>query len=516
MTQLRAHGWLGRQDDARLAALVARGDAAAFEALYDRHHASLLAFCRHMLGNREDGEEALQQTFLRAHQALSNGRPPQTLRPWLFAIARNRCRTMLAGRRDAPVPSELPETGVDDLAEQVRRRAELRELIADLGRLPEEQRAALVLAELGDLSHGDIGSVLGCAPQKVKALVFQAREALVADRDARCIPCTQIRGLLETATGGVLRRASLRRHLKQCAPCDAYRLVVSGRRGGLGTLLPVAPTAGLKAAILGGAGLWGGESASAAVVAAGAASGAGTAAVAGVTLKAVAAKVAVTAAIAGAGVSGGLAVAEDPAPVPASESVARVEPVKPTPRGAPRRWPASTTRVAGPAGTTLVRQPRAARTTTRHVVGRARRQARVARRQARVARRLRRQTRVARRQTRVARRLRAARRARRAEIRTASSVTSVAPSRPRARQPIPAGTAPALRPRRRPRARPRPPVLPAPTAEPTPGATAEPTPGATAESPLRPRRARREAWRVTPVGSPSGRARDAGLGRGRR
>ena len=165
-----------------------------------------------------------------------------------------------------PVPSELPESGFDDLAEQVRRRAELRELVADLGRLPEEQRAALVLAELGDLSHADIGAVLGCAPQKVKALVFQAREALVADRDARCIPCTQIRGLLETATGGVLRRASLRRHLKQCAPCDAYRLAVSGRRGGLGALLPVAPTAGLKGAVLGAAGLWGGgESASAAV-----------------------------------------------------------------------------------------------------------------------------------------------------------------------------------------------------------------------------------------------------------
>ena len=114
-----------------------------------------------MLGNREDGEEALQQTFLRAHQALSDGRPPQMLRPWLFAIARNRCRTMLAARRDAPVPSELPESGFDDLAEQVRRRAELRELVADLGRLPEEQRAALVLAELGDLDHGDIGAVLG-------------------------------------------------------------------------------------------------------------------------------------------------------------------------------------------------------------------------------------------------------------------------------------------------------------------------------------------------------------------
>jgi RNA polymerase sigma factor (sigma-70 family) len=347
MSQLRAHGWLGRQDDARLAALVGRGDAAAFEALYDRHHASLLAFCRHMLGNREDGEEALQQTFLRAHRALSDGRPPRAVRAWLFAIARNRCLTMLAARRDAAIPMELPESGYDDLAENVRRRAELRELVGDLRRLPEDQRAALVLSELGDLSHSEIGAVLGCPPKKVKALAFQAREALVADRDARCIPCAQIRGLLETATGGVLRRASLRRHLKQCAPCDAYRTVVcGGRRGGLGALLPVVPTAGLKAAVLGGAGA---ETASAAVGTA--AVGGSSAAVTGITLKAVAAKVAVTAAVAGAGVSGGLAVVHDPVPAPrqAAAQTARPTPTPETPRTArpartaPRRTTPATT-----------------------------------------------------------------------------------------------------------------------------------------------------------------------------
>jgi len=93
---MRAAVRLGRQDDERLGALVGQGDAAAFETLFDRHHAALLAFCRHMLGNREDGEDALQQSFLRAHRALAEGRAPDTVRPWLFAIARNRCLTMLA------------------------------------------------------------------------------------------------------------------------------------------------------------------------------------------------------------------------------------------------------------------------------------------------------------------------------------------------------------------------------------------------------------------------------------
>ena len=62
--------------DARLAALAAGGDERAFEVLYDRHHRALLGFCRHMVGTREEAEDALQQTFLRAHRALlAHGAP---------------------------------------------------------------------------------------------------------------------------------------------------------------------------------------------------------------------------------------------------------------------------------------------------------------------------------------------------------------------------------------------------------------------------------------------------------
>ena len=215
-----------RMDDERLAALAGTGDAAAFEALYDRHHAALLAFCRHMLGNREDGEDALQQAFVRAHRALTGGRAPDRVRPWLFAIARNRCLTLISARREAALPADDLEPSFDGLAADVQRRADLRELVTDLGRLPDDQREALVLAELGDFSHTDIARVVGCAPDKVKALVFQARTTLIADRDARRTPCEEIRSLLDTARGGLLRRGSLRRHLRQCDPCAAYRIAV--------------------------------------------------------------------------------------------------------------------------------------------------------------------------------------------------------------------------------------------------------------------------------------------------
>src|SRR5215218_5445870 len=84
---------LPRLGDDRLAALAAAGDERAFEALYDRHHRALLGFCRHMLGTREEAEDALQQTYLRAHRALLARGAPAELRPWLFTIARNCCLT---------------------------------------------------------------------------------------------------------------------------------------------------------------------------------------------------------------------------------------------------------------------------------------------------------------------------------------------------------------------------------------------------------------------------------------
>jgi RNA polymerase sigma factor (sigma-70 family) len=268
-------------DDARLVARTGDGDPAAFAALYDRHHASLLAFCRHMLGNRQDGEDALQQTFIRAHRAMLKGSRPEAPRAWLFAIARNRCRTMLAARADTLADGEeqLERVCVDGLTAEVQQRAELRELLADMTTLPEEQRAALLLTELRGFSHDQIALVIGCPAQKVKALVFQARTHLLAERDARDTECTAIREQLEVARGGELRRGLLRRHLRRCEPCKTYSMAVATQRNQLAGVLGVLPSAGLKLSVLGAVGLTGGKGAAGG--AAGGGGGAGAAGLAG-------------------------------------------------------------------------------------------------------------------------------------------------------------------------------------------------------------------------------------------
>jgi RNA polymerase sigma factor (sigma-70 family) len=245
----RLHSRAG--DDALVRAVQA-GDERAFEAIFKRHHAPLLAYCRHMLSNQCEGEDALQQAFIKAHQALLGGKAPRELRPWLYAIARNCCLSAIAARRGSVGIESLDRTpALEGLSEEVRQREDLRELLAGISRLPEDQRSALLLAEIDDLSHQAIATILQCPVNRVKALIYQARSALIADRDARNASCQDIREQISVARGGELRRGPLRRHLKLCAGCRDFQLAVSAQRQSLAAVLPVLPSAGLAAAILG-------------------------------------------------------------------------------------------------------------------------------------------------------------------------------------------------------------------------------------------------------------------------
>ena len=168
--------------DEELVRLLRAGDERAFEAMYDRHHRGILAFCRHMVGSAEEAEDAVQHTFIAAHRDLVGSDKPIQLKAWLYTIARNRCLSVLRARKEEPPLDDVPEPSVQGLAAEVQQREDLRELLADLQRLPEDQRAALVLSELGALSHEEIGATLGVRKDKVKALVFQARESLSSSR----------------------------------------------------------------------------------------------------------------------------------------------------------------------------------------------------------------------------------------------------------------------------------------------------------------------------------------------
>jgi RNA polymerase sigma factor (sigma-70 family) len=208
-------GTTAGESDEYLVARLRAGDDAAFEAIYDRYARGVLAFCAQMLGSREAAEDALQLTFVSAFRALRRGESNISLRPWLYTIARNRCLSELRTRRDVVgvdgVARDRPF--LEGVADLVQRREDLRELLEDMQRLPADQRAALVLFELGDHSHAEIAVVLGVRREKVKALIFQARQALVRGREARESPCAEVRERLATVSGKIPWRGTTRAHI---------------------------------------------------------------------------------------------------------------------------------------------------------------------------------------------------------------------------------------------------------------------------------------------------------------
>jgi RNA polymerase sigma factor (sigma-70 family) len=289
----RAPAELEREEDHRLATLASEGDEVAFEAIFERHHRGLLTLSRHMLGSREEAEDALQHTFAAAYRQLTRNGPPEHMRAWLYATARNRCSSVLRARRELP-HGDVP-AATAWLPDEVERRNDLRELVNDIQRLPEDQRVALVLAELEDLDHAEISEVLGCRRDKVRSLVFQARATLGGWREARATPCREVREELATARGPELRRAHLRRHLAVCADCRAFREEVDQQRRRVALLLPPIPISvalkegmieaaisGVAGGAAGGAGAAaGGAAADVAGGTAGGAAGGGAAAAAG-------------------------------------------------------------------------------------------------------------------------------------------------------------------------------------------------------------------------------------------
>jgi RNA polymerase sigma factor (sigma-70 family) len=309
-----------RVSDDRLVAAVRAGDDAAFEAIYDRYYLGLLAFCRHMLGGRHEAEDALQHSFASAYRAMRGGDAVIELRPWLYTIARNRCLSALRSHREEVEVDggELDRGSLDGLGAQIQRRAELRELVDDLQRLREDQRAALVLFELGDHSHEEIAAVLGVRREKVKALVFQARAGLLRAREARDASCVDVREQLSSVVGGLPSRGMARAHVERCPGCAAFEHEVRRQRAALAAILPVVPSMGLKASVLsfalgggGGAALTGAGGGATVVaggaVAAGGAGGGGAVGVAGALGTAGAATVAGSLATGTANVATGVA-----------------------------------------------------------------------------------------------------------------------------------------------------------------------------------------------------------------
>src|SRR5215212_8484455 len=163
----------------------------AFRVIHDRYRQRLFAYTRQMLaGSRSDAEDALQDVFLRAYGALRQDDRPITLRAWLYRVAHNRCVDHL--RRPLPAPVDLLDvtrTPLHDPLAEAERREDLRRLVEDVRRLPEQQRSALLMRELEGLSYAELGGALGVTVPAVKSLLVRARIGLAEALEARDAAC---------------------------------------------------------------------------------------------------------------------------------------------------------------------------------------------------------------------------------------------------------------------------------------------------------------------------------------
>jgi RNA polymerase sigma factor (sigma-70 family) len=264
------------RSDEQLVALFRAGHDDAFRAIHDRYRQRLFAYTRQMLPARQDAEDALQDVFVRAYSGLRASQGRLVLRAWLYRIAHNRCIDEL--RRPAPPPPEVLElvrAPSDDPIAAADQRESLRRLVIDVRRLPEQQRSALLMRELGGMAYADMADALGVSVPAVKSLLVRARIALAQALEARDIACSDIRGQLTLAHDrGVRPSGTARRHMRDCSQCKHFHTELRGISRRFAALAPTVGPMGVIAKVL-GIGGGGGAAASSGAIAAGGAAGTG-------------------------------------------------------------------------------------------------------------------------------------------------------------------------------------------------------------------------------------------------
>ena len=173
--------------DLQLISRFKNGDTSAFGEIVLRYQDKIYNLCRYMLGNADDAEDAAQDSFLKAYQALPKFQPDALLYTWLYRIATNTCIDYrrrpvfepLFGRAeegdklihdrasDAPSPEKLYQSKQIDRALQ-----ECLEVLSP------KLRGIIVLKEVEGLSYEEIGETLDISMGTVKSRIARAREEL--------------------------------------------------------------------------------------------------------------------------------------------------------------------------------------------------------------------------------------------------------------------------------------------------------------------------------------------------
>ncbi|GKS10856.1 ECF RNA polymerase sigma factor SigW [Paenibacillus chitinolyticus] len=176
--------------ETRLAKLARNGDRGAFEELVNLYKDKIFHLAYRMLGNKQEAEDAVQDTFLRVYNNLDRYDENQKFSTWIFRIGTNLCIDRLRKRKPTySLDAEMPDSEGNDFYAMLASKDELPEdqiVLSEtqqvirrvIQTLPEKYKSVVILRYLHDMSLQEIGDVLGMPVTTVKTRVHRGREYL--------------------------------------------------------------------------------------------------------------------------------------------------------------------------------------------------------------------------------------------------------------------------------------------------------------------------------------------------
>jgi RNA polymerase sigma-70 factor (ECF subfamily) len=162
-------------DDHECILACQRGEREAFDRLVERYQRDVYRLCYRYVNNHHDANDLAQDVFLRAYRGLAKFRGESAFSTWLYRIAVNACLNFRSARR--PQSEELSDSLPDrspGAAEHLVQEEESRRVREAVRRLPDKQRATLILKVYHELTHEEVAGILGSSVGTVKANLFHA------------------------------------------------------------------------------------------------------------------------------------------------------------------------------------------------------------------------------------------------------------------------------------------------------------------------------------------------------
>lgn len=189
-------------NDWQLLDLAGQGDEEAFRTLVERHQDRLIRLCQRMLQDREEALDAAQEVFIKAYGKAGKLSPKGEFFTWLYRVATNHCLNKIRRRRIVrflpigesrddetgwPEPADNAPAPDQELAARERWQA-TKQAIA---RLPENQRAVLVLTKFEGLSYRQVAQTLQISEGAVESRLFRAMKNVAKAQDSTRLGVSQ-------------------------------------------------------------------------------------------------------------------------------------------------------------------------------------------------------------------------------------------------------------------------------------------------------------------------------------